>query len=689
MTHALNRNPSLSILSLAAMIAASTSVAAASSAADAPTLIPRSVIFGNPERAAPSLSPDGTQVAFLAPLDGVLNVWVAPLEVKAASPDGVLASAQARPVTKSTDRPIGGFRWAHNGEQILYMKDRGGNENFHVYAVDLATGTERDLTPGDNTKASILESDKQFPDEILVMSNARDPKFMDAFRVNTRTGDSTPVFTNNEGWIGVTPDPSWTIRARARMLPDGSMLTEMRDSADGPWYTFMQVPFEDSQTTSFVGFAKDGKSGFLIDSRGRDTAALFSVTPKAGGGDQKLIFANDKADVSGAMVNPDTREIEAVESEYLRSEWKILSDKVRQDLAQLAKLDRGDFEVTSRTDDDTKWIVSYRGDTAPTRWWLWDRTAGKGAFLGSSRPALSGMPLQPMVSIEIPARDGLMLPSYITLPSKDAKNAPLILFVHGGPWARDSWGLHPYHQWLANRGYAVLSVNFRGSTGFGKKFLNAGNREWYKKMQDDLNDAVAWAVKQGYADPKRVAIMGGSYGGYATLAGLTRDPELFACGVDIVGPSHIATLLKSVPPYWKPMLAMFETRVGALSETDFLDSISPLTHVENIKRPLLIGQGANDPRVKIAESDQIVDAMKRHQLPVTYVVFPDEGHGFARPDNNLAFNAVTEAFLAKHLGGRVEPVGDDVKKSTAQVRELGGINLPGVRQWTPSASPTP
>lgn len=674
------------MVSFAAALAATVTILGAAHAADDTVLIPRSVIFGNPERSAPSISPDGKQVAFLAPLDGVLNVWVAPLEVKSPGTDGVLAAAQAKAVTKSTTRPISRFSWAHNNEQILYMQDEGGNENFHVHAVDLATGADKDLTPGAQTMAQILATDKAFPNEILIMSNARNPMLMDAYRVNTRTGDSKMIFENDSGWISVTPDAQWTIRARTKMGPDGSTTTELRDSEDGPWYSFLQVPLEDAQTTSFVGFSKDGKSAYMIDSRGRNTAALFRVTPTQTGGEPTLIFANDKADVSGAMVNPNTREVEAVESEYLRSEWKVFSDAVKQDFAKLSKLDSGDFEVTSRTDDDTKWVVLYRGDTDSARWWLWDRTAGKGVFLGTARPALKGMPLQPMMTVEIPARDGLMLPSYLTLPSKGAKNAPMILFVHGGPWARDSWGMNPYHQWLANRGYAVLSVNFRGSTGFGKDFLNAGNRQWFAKMQDDLNDAVAWAVKQGYADPKRVAIMGGSYGGYATLAGLTRDPELFACGVDIVGPSHIATLLKSVPPYWKPMLSMFETRVGALSEAQFLDSISPLTHVENIQRPLLIGQGANDPRVKIPESDQIVAAMKKHQLPVTYVVFPDEGHGFARPVNNMAFNAVTEAFLAKHIGGRFEPLGDDLKKSTAQVRELGGLNLPGVKVWTPSAA---
>jgi len=650
-----------------------------------PVLIPRAVIFGNPERASPTLSPDGSQVAFLAPLDGVLNVWVAPLNVKAAGPDGLLAAVTAKPVTNSKERPIMRYQWAHNGQQILFAKDRGGNENFHVHAVDLDTGVERDLTPGDETLAQILDADKRFPDEILIASNNRNPQLLDVYRVNTRTGDRTMIFENDAGWISMTPDADWVIRSRQRMMPDGSTEIQVRDSADSDWYTFATVPFEDAQGTSLAGFSKDGKFAYMIDSRGRNTSGLFKVVPAPGGGTPELIFSSPKADVSGAMINPDTREIEAVSSEYLRREWKLLSDTIAKEFAALSKLDAGDFDVTDRTDDDTRWIVQYRQDVGPARWWLWDRTAGKGSFLGTARPSLSGMPLQPMKPVEITARDGLVLPSYLTLPSPNSKNVPMVLFVHGGPWARDNWGYNPYHQWLANRGYAVLSVNFRGSTGFGKNFLNAGTREWYAKMQDDLNDAVAWAVKQGYADPKRVAIMGGSYGGYATLAGLTRDPELFACGVDIVGPSHIATLLKSVPPYWKPVIAMFESRVGALSETEFLDQISPLTHVQNIKRPLLIGQGANDPRVKVHESDQIVAAMKGHELPVTYVVFPDEGHGFARPTNNMAFNAITEQFLAKHIGGRSEPVGEDVQKSSAQVRELGGLTLPGVKVWTPSA----
>ena len=664
-------------------------VAAGAPLANAPQqLIPRAVLFGNPERAGPEISPDGKRIAYLAPVDGVLNVWVADLPAGAtAGAAGLLSDLKAKALTSSKDRPIRDYSWAVNGEQILYSQDKGGNENFHVYAVDLATGAEKDLTPGDQVKASIMAADVDRPDEILVTTNARDPQVMDVYRVNTRTGAQTRIFENDGGWISMVPDHTWTIRARQKMLPDGSTLTEARESADAPWFTFLKVPFEDAQGTSLMGFTKDNKEAWMIDSRNRDTSGLFRVVPQEGGGTPKLVFASDKADVADAMENPVTRDVDAVASEYLRKEWKVLNPAIQKDLDALRRLDKGDISVSSRTKDDSRWVVSFLQDAGAPRWWLWDRAAGKGTYLGTSRPALAGLPLRPMEAVEITARDGLTLTGYLTLPANGASKAPMILFVHGGPWARDSWGYNPYHQWLANRGYAVLSVNFRGSTGFGKKFLNAGNRQWYAAMQDDLVDAVNWAVKKGYADPSKVAIMGGSYGGYATLAGLTRDPELFACGVDIVGPSHIATLLKTIPPYWKPLQAMFETRVGRMEEGSFLDSISPLTHTANIKRPLLIGQGANDPRVKVSESDQIVAAMKEKNLPVTYVVFPDEGHGFAKPTNNMGFNAITEQFLARHLGGRAEPIGEDVKKSTAQVRELGGLELPGVKAWDPSQAP--
>src|SRR5690606_3477756 len=350
----------------------------------------------------------------------------------------------------------------------------------------------------------------------------------------------------------------------------------------------------------------------------------------------------------------------------------------------------GDVRVSSRTFADDRWVVALTSSTRPPRVFLYDRTSGTAQHWYDTRPALANAETAPMHTAEIESRDGLTLPSYYTLPpgsdpdgdGKPSSPVPMVLLVHGGPWGRDAYGFDPMTQWLASRGYAVLKVNFRGSTGFGKEFTNAGDLEWGRRMHDDLIDGVEWAVQQGIAQPDKVAIMGGSYGGYATLAGLTMTPTQFACGVDIVGPSNLVTLLSSIPPYWGPIRTMFSTRVGDEQTEEgraLLTERSPLTYVDQIQRPLLIGQGANDPRVKQAESDQIVQAMQAKNIPVTYILFPDEGHGFARPENNKAFNAVTEGFLGQCLGGRVQPIGEDLSGSSITVR-AGADGVPGLAE---------
>ena len=636
-------------------------------------LISRDLLFGNPERAGVKISPDGTHLSYVAPLDGVMNVWVMPIE-----------GGEPRAVTSSTSRPIGNYRWASNSDQILYVTDTNGDENTHVYVVGLDGGEAVDLTPGEAVKASISDQHRDRPDEILINSNARDPQFFDIHRVNTRTGESEVAFLNDEGFVGMITDDDWVVRLRGRMTPDGGSAYEYLDSPEGAWSDFETIGPDDSMTTQPLGFSRDGSTMWMLDSRGRDTNALYTFPAGETDPDARtLIYESPVSDIAGSITNPETYEPQALATNRLKREWTIFDDSIRPDLEALGQLSEGELEIVSRTRDDRTWVVAYLHDDGPVRYWVWDRDTQTGRYLFSHRPELEDVRLSKMTGVEIPTRDGLSMPSYLTVPStSQGQKLPLVLLVHGGPWARDSWGYNPYHQWLADRGYAVLSVNFRGSTGFGKNYLNAGNREWYGKMQDDLVDAVNWAVKEGVADPDRVAIMGGSYGGYATLAGLTRDPDLFACGVDIVGPSHVGTLLETIPPYWEPIKVMFETKVCAFDDLEYIDQISPLTHVDNIKKPLLIGQGANDPRVKISESDQIVEAMDAKGIAVTYVVFPDEGHGFARPENNKAFNAVTEAFLAKHLGGRFQPLGGDLEPSTAQVRRLGGLQLEGVSEWT-------
>lgn len=642
-----------------------TSVSAAQTVDVAAPLIERSKLFGNPSRAAAALSPDGRYLSWLAPRDGVLNIWVAP----------VSNLDQAKPLTDSSDRPIRQQFWAPDSSMVLYIQDKGGDENFLLYGIEIASGEERTLTPFENTRVQLIASSPLFKDRILVGLNNRDARWHDVHSLELATGKLTEII-RGDGYAGFVADANLALRMALRPNAQGGFdFFEVKNNqvADS---SFASTTLEDSLTTQPVGFTTDGTTLYWIDSRGRDTAAL--VAQDVASGAIKVIGAADRADVSNALTNPKTGVVEAYAVNYLREQWTALDPAIGVDLAWLSSSLSGDVSVTSRTDDDRLWTVAVDPVVASPEVHLFDRTNKTLQRLYVSRPELQGAPLQSMHPVEITARDGLVMTAYITVPPGDkadqpqrpAKPVPMVLLVHGGPWARDNYGYNPYHQWLANRGYAVLSVNFRGSTGFGKAFISAGDLEWGRKMHDDLIDAVNWAIQENIAQPDQIAIMGGSYGGYATLAGLTFTPEIFACGVDIVGPSNLETLLQTIPPYWTAVIEQFHQRMGNPNTEEglaLLKERSPLYKAGNIVKPLLIGQGANDPRVKQAESDQIVAAMNEKGIPVTYVLFPDEGHGFARPENNIAFNAVTENFLATCLGGRAEPIGDTVKASSAKV----------------------
>jgi len=660
---------------LAVGFAMSTSAGFASAQPGEGELIPREVLFGNPELASFRASPTGEYFSWLAPKDGVLNVWIAPVD----------DINKAHAVTNDTYRGIRQYFWAYNGTHIVYFQDKGGDENFYAFAIDINTGDENELTPFDGARAMLQQTNPENPDEILISVNNRNPQLFDLYRVNVVTGEMTQVIENT-GYLGYTTDDQYNVRFAAKYDDNGSMnYYEVKGTEVSP-EVYLTVPSSDSLTTSIVGFNHAGDTLYLIDSRTGNTAALFARDMNTGQTD--MLYENDLADVSGTMVNPKTRVVEAAASNYLRTTWDVLDPAIAKDMKYLRTVQDGEIHITSRVAGDSLWTIAFVRDNGPVEYWKYDRKAGQAEFVFSNRPELDKLELAKMHPVVIKARDGLNLVSYLTLPTwadtdgdgKPSEALPMVLFVHGGPWARDSWGYNPYHQWLANRGYAVLSVNYRGSTGFGKEFINAGNFEWAGKMHDDLLDAVQWAEDQGIADRDRVGIMGGSYGGYATLVGLTFTPKEFACGVDIVGPSNILTLLSTIPPYWKPAMELFNTRVGDMSTDEgkkLLESRSPLNFVDKIERPLLIGQGANDPRVKQSEADQIVNAMEAKGIPVTYVLFPDEGHGFARPENNLAFNAVAEAFLAEHLGGRYEPIDDDFKGSTIDV-PTGAAEVPGL-----------
>jgi dipeptidyl aminopeptidase/acylaminoacyl peptidase len=639
-------------------------------------LVSRTVMFGNPERAMPTVSPDGVHIAYLAEVDGVMNVWVAPV----AHPD------RAQAVTQEKIRPIRQYQWSYNDTQILYVQDQKGDENWHVYATDVKTRETKDLTPFDQVNARIEQASDRFPNEVLIAVNDRDKHFHDLHRVNTLTGERTLVEKNTQ-YAQFVSDDEFNVRMAMVMTPDGGAEYSLR-SPGGEYTSFAKVPADDVMTTGPVGYDKSGRELYFRDSRGENTAVLYTIDSQTNA--RKELARDARADIEGVMVNPKDGRVQAASFNYDRQRWQVLDSAIEKDLNYLKGLASGDVEVLSRSKDDTVWTAVVAPDDGAARYYLYDRAKGKANFLFSSRSKLDGLHLAKMHPTVIKARDGLNLVSYLSLPcwadpkatGRPNEKLPMVLLVHGGPWARDAWGYNPQHQWLANRGYAVLSVNFRGSTGLGKAHGNAGSLEWGAKMHDDLIDAVNWAVAEKIANPDRIAIMGGSYGGYATLAGLTFTPDVFTCGVDIVGPSNLITLLNSIPPYWKPMMDVFTTRVGDPRTEEgkaLLTARSPLTHVEKIKRPLLIAQGANDPRVKQAEADQIVNAMKAKKIPVTYVLFPDEGHGFARPENRTAFYAVAETFLAKHLGGRYEPIGNDLKGSSITAPE-GASGVAGLAE---------
>ncbi|HEY4761280.1 MAG TPA: S9 family peptidase [Thermoguttaceae bacterium] len=617
--------------------------AAVSRGSEPPPLIPRSVLFGNPEKTSPQISPVGNMLAYLAPSNGVLNVWVR-----------TLGQSDDQVITNEPKRGIRNYFWQYDGEHILYLQDQDGDENWHVYQTDIKTKTTRDLTPYKGVQAQIVAVEPEYPDQILVGINNRDPKLHDVYRIDLQSGKAL-LDTENPGDVAVwTADHAMQVRVAQIFLPDGGTEIRVRDDVKSPWRT-LQKWSADETFGGVAEFTPDNKSVYLVSSVDANAARLLKADLATG---KTAAVAQDKQfDASDVLTHPKKHTLEGVKFIRQRSEWELIDPSLKADLDVLGKVRDADLGIDSRNLEDKTWIVSYVGDDGPVYYYVYDHAAKKPTLLFSQRPELEKYKLAKMQPISFKVRDGMTIFGYLTLPvGAEQKNLPMVLLVHGGPWARDTWGYSGLVQWLANRGYAVLQVNYRGSRGFGKEYLNAGDRQWAGKMHDDLIDAKNWAVNQGYADPKKVAIFGGSYGGYATLVGLTFTPDEFAAGVDIVGPSNLNTLLASIPPYWEPIKGLFIKRMG--EDEKFLASRSPLFKAEQIKKPLLIGQGANDPRVKQAESDTIVDAMHKANIPVKYVLYTDEGHGFARPENRLHFYAIAEEFLAECLGGRFEPMGE-------------------------------
>jgi dipeptidyl aminopeptidase/acylaminoacyl peptidase len=623
-------------------------------------LIPRQHLFGNPTRYGHQISPDGKRLAWVAPLDGVLNIWSAPLDDLDA----------AVPVTRDRRRAVDTFGFAYDGRHLLYVQDADGDENFHVFAADLESGAHRDLTPYPGIAAGIVGMSRIVRNRVLLALNDRDARFHDLHSVDLATGERQLV-VQNPGFVGFLIDETYAVRFAAENRRDGSSNLLIREGET--WKRWLTFSAEDARGSGAENLNTAGNLLFCRDSRGRDTAALTQIDLESGA--LRTLAAHDEADIGTVLLDIESREPIAYSVTHARRSWHVLDERFREDFSFLEGQGLGDYYPSSRSEDDKFWIVVTFSDTRIGEALLYDRTAKTLRPLGSARPELDGAPLAPMHPSVIRSRDGLDLVSYLTRPLGADGPGPMVLLVHGGPWARDGFGFDPMHQWLANRGYAALSVNFRSSTGFGKTFLNAGDGEWGRAMDDDLLDAVAWAVAEGVADPKRVAIMGGSYGGYATLMGLARNPDTYACGIDLVGPSNLETLVRTIPPYWEAMRAQLHRAIGDPDTEAGMTLIrerSPVYFADRIRAPLMIVQGANDPRVKQAESDQMIAALERGGIPVTYLLYPDEGHGLVRPANRLAFFARAEAFLARHLGGLCEPIQEsEATGSSVQVLREG------------------
>ncbi len=625
-------------------------------------LIPRDVLFGNPERVGPQLSPDGSQIAYIAPVDSVLNIWVMNID-----------ETQPRQLTFDTNRGITNYLWAKNGVDILYMQDMAGEENTHVYRLNVETGEVTDLTPFDGVKAYVSDTDRDHPNTVIIEMNRNNPMFFDVYSCDLETGELTLLEANpgtlDDGTmvVGYLTDQDMQFRGRATIDPeDGTVTFYLRDSVDGQWEKF--ISFSALDTVSPLQFSEDGRGIYYESNLESNTTKLMYQDLDTG--ETSEIAHDSLADVGSVSFDPFTGKPRAVSFNYLRRNVEVLDSSIQGDYSFLGDYHSGDFGVVSRDLADSTWIVAYFTPQSPAIYYIYDRTNREMTYLFNAMPALDDYQLAEVEPLIIYARDGWKLPSYLTLPSDaDDQPLPMVLYVHGGPWARDYYGYDPIVQMLANRGFAVLQVNYRASAGFGKEHLNAGNKEWGGLMQDDLTDAVEWAIDQGIADPDRVVIMGGSYGGYATLAGVTFTPDLYCCGVDFFGPSNLITFRESVPPYWRPLDAMMDIRIGDMeSDSLMLEERSPLNYVQNVKVPMLIAQGVNDPRVVESESDRMVEALRENGNEVYYLVYGNEGHGFAIEANRLEFAGRVEEFLYNHVPGVECQMYEEVPNSTVEIR---------------------
>ena len=610
-------------------------------AGELPPLIPRDVLLGNPDRTRPRISPDGKRLAYLAPSDGVMNVWVK-----------TLGAADDQVLTRDTDRGVRYYHWAQDNTHILYAQDVDGDENWHVYDANLETKEIRDLTPFDNIQARIIAFNPKFPSHALIAINNRVPQFHDVYRVDIVSGEITLTLKNENQLVGFDVDREFQVRAGIRVAADGASELLVRQSERAPWTRITRWDPEDLIGSGSVTFTPDGRGLNLVTSSGSETRELRQIDLATG--KERTLASDHSADVADFFIHPMTHVVQAVGFNKERLHWKVLDPAVRHDFRAIRRIRRGDFRIISRDNADATWVVAFTTDDGPVSYYRYDRENRESSFLFTNRKALEGLKLAKMVPISFQSSDGLTIHGYLTTPRGIKPHGlPLVLKVHSSAWGRDAWGYDGETQWLANRGYAVLQINARGSSGYGKSFLNAANRDWGGRMHQDLVDGVRWATRMKIADPQRVAIYGKSFGGYATLMGLATSPDLFACGVDISGWNNLLTLMKNLPPYLQHVERILWDRIGhPEKDLEFLKSRSPLFNAHRITRPLLIAQGASDPHTKKTETLQLVDTLRENGTTVEYIEYEDEGHGFDRPENRLDFLARAEEFLATHLGGR-------------------------------------
>jgi dipeptidyl aminopeptidase/acylaminoacyl peptidase len=612
-------------------------LSAAAADDNAPPIIPLRDFFRNPQTTGYQLSLSGNRIGFLKPVDNRLNIFVQPK-----------SGGNAKQITHVTDRDIRSFFWKGD-KYLLFLKDNGGDENFHVFVTGSDGGGHRDLTPFDGVRANVIDDLEDHPTDLLVALNKRNKEIFDAYRLNVETGDLKLVAENPGNIDTWSTDHEGNIRVATTTDGVNTSLLYRRTEND-PWKTVITTSFKQSFTPQFFTF--DNKALYGVSNIGRDKAAVVEFDP-ATGKETKVLFEQPDVDVSGLNYSRKRKVITTATYTTWKEEREFF-DPVAEALYKTltGKLPGHDVYIVSANKEEDTFIVRTISDRSLGAFYLYDSKSGNLTKIADRNPWLKEDELAEMKPIEYAARDGLPIRGYLTLPKgKPPKDLPIIVNPHGGPWVRDGWGFNPEVQFLANRGFGVLQMNFRGSTGYGRKFWEAGFRQWGLTMQDDITDGVKWLVDQGIADPKRVAIYGGSYGGYAVLAGLTKTPDLYAAGVDYVGVSNLFTFIKTVPPYWKPFLEMMYEMVGNPEKDQRLfEENSPALNAAKIKTPLFVAQGAKDPRVNINESNQIVDALKKHGIEVEYMVKQDEGHGFQNEENRFSFYEAMEEFLAKHLG---------------------------------------